>query len=54
MNREGNFVAFSEFMNFMIFARLITYFGNLVFVFRHFGCVIFSMMFSVCKARWAR
>jgi hypothetical protein len=33
MNREGNFVAFSEFMNFIIFARLITYFGNFVYGF---------------------
>ena len=23
-------------------------------VFRHLGCMIFCMMFSVCKSRWAR
>ena len=27
---------------------------TLLLVIRHFGCVIFCMMFSICKARWAR
>ena len=28
--------------------------ATLFLVFRHFGCIIFIPMFSVCKARWAR
>ena len=44
------FVIFTKTLMFVSF-----HFGNFVFsYFRHYGCVIFFTMFSVCKARQAR
>ena len=44
----------NDFLNLVTNARLIIYFGIFIFFFRHFSCMIFCTMFSVCKARQVR